>query len=81
MTGDVTDTHDDMLLVLKVHRRIIAADAYRWPKITDDFDVPTPLVGRNHASVDEFGDTKVPLTPQFCGSARKRWCAWSIRLV
>ena len=60
VTRDVTDANNDMLLVLEVHRRIIAPDADRRSKITDDLDVPAPLVGRNHAPVNELGDVQVP---------------------
>lgn len=40
MSGDIIDTHDDMLAVLKVHRRIVAADSDRRSKIVDDLEVP-----------------------------------------
>ena len=71
VTGDVTDAHDDMLVVLEVHRRIITPDAHRGSKIADDLDVPTPVVDRNHASVHEFRDLEIPFETPLSTSAHK----------
>ena len=70
VAGDVTDAHDEMLLVLEVHRRIVTADAICRSKIADDLDLPTPLIGWDHASVDELSNAKVQLKTPLSASAR-----------
>jgi len=76
VAGDIANPYNDMLFILEVHRSIITADFNTGPKMAEDLDVPAPLIGREHAPLDDLGNAEIALKALFVGwtqaSGRKR---------
>ncbi len=61
MAGDVADSDDDPLVVLEVHRGVVAPHTDHRLEIAHDFEIAAALVCGNHAAVDTLGDLQVLL--------------------